>query len=82
MSKITLSVDPKVVERAKRHARLTGVSISQMVETYLAAVANQPEVASQETSILNSLRGSLKKGTKEDYKKHRVAKYGTTAAKH
>ena len=37
MSKLTLSVDSRVVSRAKVYAKRQGLSISKMVEIYLAA---------------------------------------------
>ena len=40
MAKPTLSVDNRVVSRAKQYAKRRGVSISGMVEAYLAAVAD------------------------------------------
>jgi predicted HicB family RNase H-like nuclease len=42
MAKLTLSVDGRVVRRAKEYAKRRGVSVSKMVETYLAAVAEPP----------------------------------------
>ena len=42
MSKLTLSVDENVASRAKEYAKSNGVSVSQMVETYLAAVVSPP----------------------------------------
>jgi len=76
MSKLTLSVDSRVVSRAKRYAKQRGVSVSAMVETYLAAVSDPPSRPSNEAPpILRSLRGSLKRADLEDYKKHLAAKY-------
>jgi len=74
MSKLTLSVEKSVVTRAKRYARQRGISISQMVETYLSAVAAPPE-ARRDTPILQSLRGSLHKADIEEYRTHLRAKY-------
>jgi hypothetical protein len=74
MSKLTLSVDPAVVSRAKRYAKQNGISLSKMVETYLASVSAPPPVQ-ELPPILRSLRGILKKGDPEDYKKHLVEKY-------
>ncbi len=42
MSKLTLSVDETVVARAKRYAEREGTSVSQLVETYLDALARPP----------------------------------------
>jgi hypothetical protein len=73
MAKLTLSVDGRVVSRAKQYAKLRGVSVSEMVETYLAAVAEPPHSAG--APILRSVRGILKKADVADYRKHLAAKY-------
>lgn len=75
MSKLTLSVDDSVVARAKRHAKQHGVSVSEMVEAYLAAVAEPASAGTQGAPILRSLRGALKKANLGAYKKHLAAKY-------
>jgi hypothetical protein len=73
MSKLTLSVDEGVVSRARRYAKQRGVSISAMVEAYLASVAEP--LPARNSPILRSLRGSLKKADIEDYRNHLAAKY-------
>ena len=73
MAKLTLSVDERVVSRAKRYARKQGVSVSQMVEAYLEAVAEP--TPTPDAPILRSLRGVLKKADVEAYKRHLGAKY-------
>ena len=75
MSKLTLSVDDGVVSRAKRYAKQHGVSVSKMVETYLAAVAAHSTPASPDAPILRSLRGSLRKADRGQYKRYLAAKY-------
>ena len=75
MAKLTLSVDERVVSRAKRYARQQGVSVSQMVEAYLEAVAEPTPLAERDAPILRSLRGSLKKADVEAYKRHLATKY-------
>jgi hypothetical protein len=75
MAKLTLSVDERIVSRAKRYARQQGVSVSQMVEAYLEAVADPTPTAASDAPILRSLRGSLKKANVEAYKRHLAAKY-------
>jgi hypothetical protein len=74
MSKLTLSVDPSVVSRAKRYAKRNGTSVSRMVEAYLASIS-APPAAVQMPPVLRSLRGILKTASPEDYKKHLAAKY-------
>jgi hypothetical protein len=74
MSKLTLSVDPSVVARAKRYAKQNGISLSRMVETYLASIS-APPAAKKMPPVLRSLRGILKRADPEDYKKHLAEKY-------
>jgi hypothetical protein len=76
MSKLTLSVDPDVIVRAKRHAKRQGVSVSQMVETYLAAVAGPAKLHPvDDPPVLRAVRGILKIADPEDHKKYLAAKY-------
>jgi hypothetical protein len=57
---------------AKQYAKLRGVSVSEMVETYLAAVA---ESGARAAPILRSVRGVLKRAGIADYRKHLAARY-------
>ena len=75
MAKLTLSVDDRVITNAKRYAKQRGVSISQMVETYLSAVADPEPAGSSRTPVLNSVRGILRKADIDEYRKHLAAKY-------
>jgi hypothetical protein len=73
-TKLTLTVSPSVVSRAKRYAKLQGISVSQMVEGYLSAVT-KPVDPGPDAPILRSLQGSLKKGDMRSYRRHLVDKY-------
>ena len=75
MAKLTLSVDNRVVSRAKQYAKLRGVSVSEIVETYLAAVADPPSSNTGSAPILRSVRGILKNADIEEYRRHLAAKY-------
>jgi hypothetical protein len=75
VAKLTLSVDNRVVSRAKQYAKRRGVSVSEMVEAYLAAVAEPANSATGDAPILRSVRGVLKDADIEDYRKHLAAKY-------
>jgi hypothetical protein len=75
MAKLTLSVDERVVVRAKRYAKRRGVSVSEMVEAYLSAVADPPSRATGAAPILRSIRGALKNADVRQYRKHLAAKY-------
>jgi hypothetical protein len=73
-AKLTLSVDPAIVSRAKRYAKRQGVSVSRLVEVYLASISEQP-AAAELPPLVNSLRGALKKADSGAYRKHLVRKY-------
>lgn len=75
MAKLTLSVDEQVVSRAKLFAKQRGVSISEMVEAYLAAVAGPQPADSGAAPVLHSVRGVLKKADVEEYRTHLATKY-------
>jgi Family of unknown function (DUF6364) len=75
MSKLTLSVDDAVISRAKRYAKKQSVSVSKMVEAYLAAVAYPPTRVTADTPMLRAVRGILKKADVTDYKRHLANKY-------
>jgi hypothetical protein len=75
MGKLTLSVDDRVVSNAKQYAKRRGVSISEIVEAYLAAVADPPSPVRGATPVLRTVRGILKSADVNDYRKHLAAKY-------
>lgn len=75
MGKLTLSVDDSVISNAKQYAKRRGVSISEMVEAYLGAVADPHSPAERAAPILRSVRGILKTADVNAYRKHLAAKY-------
>ena len=75
MSKLTLSVDEEVISSAKRYAKQHGLSVSEMVEAYLTAIANAASLTGRDAPILRSVRGSLKKADFKEYRKHLAIKY-------
>ena len=75
MGKLTLSVDSLVISQAKQYAKKRGVSVSELVETYLAAVAEPGSALTNAASVLRSVRGVLKHADPGDYRKHLAAKY-------
>lgn len=74
MSKLTLSVAEEVISRAKSYAEKNNISVSSLVENYLALLS---DAGSQEPSapILNSLRGVLKNRKNHDYDRYLSEKY-------
>jgi Family of unknown function (DUF6364) len=75
MSKLTLSVDDEIISRAKQYAEEQGTSVSKLVESYLDVLSTPVRPADRSTPILQSLRGILHGGAKEDYQKHLEEKY-------
>jgi hypothetical protein len=75
MAKLTLSVDDRVVSRAKQYAKRRGVSVSEMVETYLNAVIEPHSPGAGATPILRSVRGVLRSADIGEYRKHLAVKY-------
>jgi len=75
MAKLTLSVDTGVVSRAKQYAKRRGVSVSEMVEAYLASIAKPSSPGASSDPILRSVRGALKNADIRHYRKHLAAKY-------
>jgi hypothetical protein len=79
MQKLTLSVDAGVIDGAKRYAKARGTSVSRLVETMLRLVAARPAVGRERDTpappVLRRLRGSLKRGSVGDYRRHLERKY-------
>ena len=62
-SKLTLSVDAAVVERAKRFSRRNDTSISQLVSSFLASLEDE---AGESTPLVGRLRGVLPSAVSRD----------------
>ena len=75
MPKLTLSVDARVIERAKRYARAHGTSVSGLVEKMLDLAAAPASGDRDAPPVLTRLRGSLKRGTRREYHRYLEQKY-------
>ncbi len=75
MAKLTLSVDERVVARAKRYAEGRGTSVSELVETMLDLVAQPAEPQAGSAPVLDRLRGSMSSGSVGDYHRYLQRKY-------
>jgi len=74
VAKLTLSVDPKVVQHAKRYARARRISVSRLVEDYLQ-ILGHAGLDTAEPPVLRELRGLLRRGSTSDYRRHVISKY-------
>ncbi|HEX8030238.1 MAG TPA: DUF6364 family protein [Vicinamibacterales bacterium] len=75
MAKLTLSVDERVIERAKRYARTRGTSVSGLVEQMLDLAASASEQPDMEPPVLGKLRGSLKSVDRQHYHRYLERKF-------
>lgn len=75
MAKLTLSVNERVVERAKRYAKAQGTSVSGLVERMLDVAASSREGPGEVPRVLARLRGSLRHAALRDYRRYLERKY-------
>jgi hypothetical protein len=77
VTKLTLSVDERVIVRAKRYARTRGTSVSKLVEQLLEGAASAADTSGPTATapVLARLRGSLKGASPADYRRYLEQKY-------
>ena len=69
-TKLTLTIEDEVIEKAKTYAKHRGHSLSNIVENYLKSVINETKINKTElTPIVKSLKGSFKAPAEFNYKK-------------
>ncbi|MFY8189264.1 MAG: DUF6364 family protein [Flavobacterium sp.] len=69
-TKLTLTIDESVIERAKKYAKDKENSLSSIVENYLKILTKDNPVQETElTPIVKSLKGSFALNADFDYKK-------------
>jgi len=62
MSKLTLSIDQEVIEKAKQYARLQGRSLSNIIEEYLKSISvdSSKNKKRELSKLIRELKGSIK----------------------
>lgn len=78
--KLTLSVDPEVIENAKKHAKSMEQSLSLLVENYLRYICSKKRNGSSKAGPLvnelaGALRGKTRATSKDDYLQFLMKKY-------
>jgi Family of unknown function (DUF6364) len=68
-TKLTLTIEERVIKTAKRYAQKKGRSLSGLVENYLKALASEDSSANEMTPRVRRLRGSMKLPSDFNYKK-------------
>jgi len=61
-TKLTLSIEQDVIEKAKSYAKLQGRSLSNIIEEYLKSISSDEKVNQKQelSNILKELKGSIK----------------------
>lgn len=68
-TKLTLTIEQSIIEKAKQYAKGKGRSLSDIVENYLKVITKENDKRKAEiTPITSSLRGSFKAPLSFDYK--------------
>ena len=69
-TKLTLTIEQSLIEKAKEYAKSKGRSLSDIVENYFKVIVKEEATIKPESApITNSLRGSFKAPDDFDYKK-------------
>lgn len=79
-SKLTLTIDKSIIEKAKSYAKSEGRSLSKIIENYLKAITVKEEKPLYKISPeIEAMKGSFKEPKNFDYKtelaKRREEKY-------
>lgn len=74
-TKLTLTIEQSVIEKAKNYAKSRGRSLSDVIESYLKMVAKEEEINEENiTPTVKSLKGTFKAPQDFDYKKQLAKK--------
>ena len=68
-TKLTLTIEKSVIEKAKKYAKGTQRSLSEMVQKYLETLVESPKEESELSPKIKRLAGSLKMAEDFDYDK-------------
>ena len=70
-TKLTLTIEESVIEKAKKYSKSKGRSLSDLIENYLKALtkdSHSDESHSELTPIVKSLKGTFEAPENLDYK--------------
>ena len=75
--RLNITVDPAVIERARRYTQRHNTSISRLVNEFLSQLPVEHDSEESLTPTVRRLLGVAKGGVdREDYRRHLVEKYG------
>jgi hypothetical protein len=67
-TKLTLTVDKRVIEKAKEYSKSRKISLSKLIESYLSALTSNQSPDFDITPLVESLSGVIKLEEDFDYK--------------
>lgn len=67
-TKLTLTIEQSIIEKAKAYAKGKGRSLSDIIENYLKIITKEPIVSEEFSPLVKSLLGSFKAPENFDYK--------------
>lgn len=68
-TKLTLTIEQSVIEKAKSYAKEKGRSLSDIIENYLKTITNDQKSKEEISPLIKSLQGSFKAPKSFNYKK-------------
>lgn len=69
-TKLTLTIEQKIIEKAKKYANERGRSLSDIIENYLKAITKEDTIEDIDlTPMVKSMKGTFKAPKNIDYKK-------------
>ncbi len=79
-TKLTLRLDEKLIDRAKKAAKVKGVSLSKLVSDYFKSVSSKQTQEHAVSAVLSEISGILSSKSEnkkllKSYKKHIEEKY-------
>jgi len=77
-TKLTLSLDKLVIEQAKNYAKSNKVSLSRLIEAYLASLTTKYQTETKISPLVKSLSGVISlesENLKADYTDYLIEKY-------
>jgi hypothetical protein len=78
-TKLTLRLNKRVIDKAKDYAHNHNISLSKIVESYLESITKQKVVATEISTLVESLSGVIQLDEnfnyRKDYSNHLAEKY-------
>uniref|UniRef100_UPI00404B232F DUF6364 family protein n=1 Tax=Gelidibacter sp. TaxID=2018083 RepID=UPI00404B232F len=70
-TKLTLTIEQEIIEKAKKYAKAKNRSLSDIIENYLKSLTKEDKVSHKKklNPVVQSLKGSFKMPKDFDYKK-------------